>query len=372
MSGYTTRPRKSQRPSKRHHRASSPPPRRDAEQLESDRVCAFMLRGVRVTEDPALKAELYQGVRVGACTVGATASTPEEEFGEGESEEESEEEEYPPPPGEEDEEYPQSICDDTTVEYDDYPPSICDDTTEDDASTVDYGAEDYSPSVGSGVSESDTYKEDEEESLPSSVGTYEKYGIGNGRKGMLPLAFNDIMGVEEGKYAGVHTDDIINAMKGHITEGYMFRTEFPITEKDPKYRRNPSLSDRIHCLVSVLGADKITMMGQEFINKMKKVREAASGMGIPQVVFITRVDLACPMTKDNLKKIYRSRKIKEIMNKCSNLLGVPMNCIFPVKNYSDENQVKEDINCLMLDALTQIVHWAHDYVVTCSTIPIIE
>ncbi|XP_076857452.1 interferon-induced protein 44-like isoform X2 [Brachyhypopomus gauderio] len=200
--------------------------------------------------------------------------------------------------------------------------------------------------------------------------TYEKYGIANGREGMLPLAFNDIMGVEKGESAGVRTDDIINAMKGHITEGYVFHTEFPITEKDPKYRRNPSLSDRIHCLVSVVGADKIKMMDQEFINKMKKVREAASGMGIPQVVFMTRVDLACPMTKGNLKNIYRSRKIKEIMNTCSNLLGVPMNCIFPVKNYHDEIHVKEDINCLMLDALTQIVHWAHDFVVTCSTIPI--
>ncbi|XP_076857270.1 interferon-induced protein 44-like [Brachyhypopomus gauderio] len=200
--------------------------------------------------------------------------------------------------------------------------------------------------------------------------TYEKYGIANGKEGMLPLAFHDIMGVEKGESAGVRTDDIINAMKGHITEGYVFHTEFPIIEKDPKYRRNPSLSDRIHCLVSVVGADKITMMGKEFINKMRKVREAASGMGIPQVVFMTRVDLACPLTKGNLKKIYRSRKIKELMNTCSNLLGGPTNCIFPLKNYHDETHMNEEINCLMLDALTQIIHWAHDYVVTFSTIPI--
>ncbi|XP_076857253.1 interferon-induced protein 44-like [Brachyhypopomus gauderio] len=199
---------------------------------------------------------------------------------------------------------------------------------------------------------------------------YEKYGIGNGREGMLPLAFYDIMGVEKQESAGVRTDDIINALKGHIKEGYVFHTQFPITEKDPKYCRNPSLSDRIHCLVSVVGAEKITMMDQEFINKMRKVREAASGMGIPQVVFMTRVDLACPMTKENLKNIYRSRKIKELMNTCSNLLGVPVNCIFPVKNYHDETHMNEEINCLMLDALTQIIHWAHDYVVTFSTIPI--
>uniref|UniRef100_A0A4W4FPS7 G domain-containing protein n=1 Tax=Electrophorus electricus TaxID=8005 RepID=A0A4W4FPS7_ELEEL len=148
----------------------------------------------------------------------------------------------------------------------------------------------------------------------------------------------------------------------HIKEGYVFNPKSQISEENPHYLKNPSLSDRIHCLVSVVAADRIAVMDQEIINKMRQVRQAANRMGIPQVVFMTRVDLACPLTKENLRYIYKSKKVRDNMQKCSSLLGIPVNCIFPVKNYHMETHVSGDINCLMLDALTQIVDWANDYV----------
>ncbi|XP_035378625.1 interferon-induced protein 44-like [Electrophorus electricus] len=189
---------------------------------------------------------------------------------------------------------------------------------------------------------------------------YEKYVIADGKEDLLPLAFNDTVGVE--KEQGVHTDDIISALRGHIKEGYVFNPKSQISEENPHYLKNPSLSDRIHCLVSVVAADRIAVMDQEIINKMRQVRQAANRMGIPQVVFMTRVDLACPLTKENLRYIYKSKKVRDNMQKCSSLLGIPVNCIFPVKNYHMETHVSGDINCLMLDALTQIVDWANDYV----------
>ena len=50
------------------------------------------------------------------------------------------------------------------------------------------------------------------------------------------------------------------------------------------------------------------------------------------------------------------------MQDCSIKLGVPMNCIFPVKNYHDENRVDEKVDCVILDALIKIVDFANDYV----------
>ncbi|KAK1797571.1 hypothetical protein P4O66_000862 [Electrophorus voltai] len=166
---------------------------------------------------------------------------------------------------------------------------------------------------------------------------YEKYVIANGKEDLLPLAFNDTMGVE--KEQGVHTDDIISALRGHIKEGYVFNPKYQISEENPHYLKNPSLSDRIHCLVSVVAADRIAVMDQEIINKMRQVRQAANRMGIPQVVFMTRVDLACPLTKENLRYIYKSKKVRDNLQKCSSLLGIPVNCIFPVKNYHMETHV---------------------------------
>ncbi|KAI4882801.1 hypothetical protein NFI96_022811, partial [Prochilodus magdalenae] len=192
---------------------------------------------------------------------------------------------------------------------------------------------------------------------------YEKYQIGNAQDG-LSLTFSDTMGVEPGEDNGVHMDDIISALKGHILEGYKFNCRSPLTEDNKYYRNNPSLQDRIHCLVIIIPADKLSMIKDgDSLKKMKMVRERMSTMGIPQVVFMMRVDLACLLTMKDLHNVYKSSKIKRKIRECCVMLGVPENCIFPVCNYHRDMDMREDINCLMLDALTKIVPWADDYIV---------
>lgn len=48
------------------------------------------------------------------------------------------------------------------------------------------------------------------------------------------------------------------------------------------------------------------------------------------------------------------------MQECSNLVGVPMNYIFPVKNYHEEMDTDDDMDALILKALDQIVSVAFD------------
>ncbi|GAA6077805.1 interferon-induced protein 44-like [Tachysurus ichikawai] len=97
------------------------------------------------------------------------------------------------------------------------------------------------------------------------------------------------------------------------------------------------------------------------INTIRNVFEGQ----IAQVVFMTKADCICPMTKGNLHNVYKSKKIRDKMQKCSYLLGVPVNRIFPVCNYHEETHINEDIDCLMLDALTHVIRCANDYVVRC-------
>ncbi|XP_036427314.1 interferon-induced protein 44-like [Colossoma macropomum] len=186
---------------------------------------------------------------------------------------------------------------------------------------------------------------------------YQKYTIGG-----LPFAFYDVMGIEEDQLKGAHTDDIISALKGHIPNDYEFKPQAPMDEDNRYYISDPTLNDKIHCLVSVLAADRVTLMDNKVIQKMKTIRAEASKLGIPQLVFMTRVDCVCKLTKENVAKIYQSKKIKEKMEECSTRLGVPMNCIFPLKNYHEETKMNEKLNCLMLEAFMQAVHSADDYV----------
>ncbi|KAK2850470.1 hypothetical protein Q7C36_009253 [Tachysurus vachellii] len=193
---------------------------------------------------------------------------------------------------------------------------------------------------------------------------YERFQIAN-EEGSFPFAFNDIMGSE--KDSGVLNEDIISALKGHMKEGYLFNAETPLSESSLYYNKNPTLSDQMHCLVFVMPADKISTQDPRFLQKMKSVIKTASSMGIPHVVFMTRVDHACPLTKKNLQNVYKSKKIKDNMEKCSYELGVTVNRIFPVLNYHEQIHMNEDINSLMLDALTKITYFANDYVLKKSS-----
>uniref|UniRef100_A0A3B1K9U8 Uncharacterized protein n=1 Tax=Astyanax mexicanus TaxID=7994 RepID=A0A3B1K9U8_ASTMX len=180
--------------------------------------------------------------------------------------------------------------------------------------------------------------------------SFEKYNVGN-----VPVTFYDVMGLEKDKLKGVHTEDIISALKGHVPNDYTFKECAPIDEDNRYYILKPTLNDQIHCLVSVIPADKISLMDEEVIQKMKDIRAAASKLGIPQVLFMTRVDQVCTMTQQDVFTL-------KFQNNCSNRLGVPLNCIFPVKNYSEEIKSDEKLNCMMLEAFTQIVHSANDFV----------
>ncbi|XP_028838917.1 interferon-induced protein 44-like [Denticeps clupeoides] len=169
------------------------------------------------------------------------------------------------------------------------------------------------------------------------------------------------MGYEVGESAGILSEDLISALEGHIKDNYKFNSRSSLLKSDPYYNPNPTVSDKIHCVVNVLPADKFIFMTDDLINKLRSVRNKASDLGIPQVVVMTMVDKACPEVNCDLQIVYRSKKILKNMQECSNRLGVPMNCILPVKNYHEEISVDMKMDLLILTALAQIVHFADDY-----------
>uniref|UniRef100_A0A671MK50 Interferon-induced protein 44-like n=1 Tax=Sinocyclocheilus anshuiensis TaxID=1608454 RepID=A0A671MK50_9TELE len=174
------------------------------------------------------------------------------------------------------------------------------------------------------------------------------FTIRSGKK-TLPFVFKDIMGLESETLAGAQIEDIINAVFGHV-----------LTNEDQHYNSDPNLSDRSFCLVYDIAANIVHYIDDQLIDKLKDIRQKISDMGITQVVVMTKVDEACPLVKKDLRKMYTSKKIKEKMELCSAIIGVPLTNIFPVKNYHDEIDTDDDIDVLILKALEQIVQLADD------------
>ncbi|XP_044222617.1 interferon-induced protein 44-like, partial [Thunnus albacares] len=181
------------------------------------------------------------------------------------------------------------------------------------------------------------------------------------RGNFYPFVFNNIMGLEERAECGVRVEDIKLALKGHLKEGYEFNPASPLSDRDPGYISSPSEDDKVHVLVCVCDANASEIKGS-VMQKMREIREAASDLGIPQVAVVTKVDEACGETQKDLKNVYKSKYLKKKMKDFSARLGIPLNCIFAVKNYSSEISPDEDVDTLILNALRLMIDFGDDFI----------
>ncbi|XP_047199800.1 interferon-induced protein 44-like isoform X6 [Hippoglossus stenolepis] len=175
------------------------------------------------------------------------------------------------------------------------------------------------------------------------------------------FVFNDIMGFEKDSDRGVPVEDVKLALRGHVKEGYKFNPKEKLMEGADGYKLGRTLEDKVHVLVCVVRADTVSVLSDEMVKKMKEVRLAASELGIPQLAILTRVDEACPEVKKDSSNIYKSRYLKEKVEEFHHLLGIPMNCIFLVKNYCDEIESNDKINAAIVCVLKQMLYFGEDF-----------
>ncbi|XP_073351083.1 interferon-induced protein 44-like [Pagrus major] len=183
-----------------------------------------------------------------------------------------------------------------------------------------------------------------------------------GPETVYPFVFTDIMGLEKETNRGVSVEDLKLAMRGHIKDGYNFNPLSKISEDDNWYNKTPTLKDRVHVLVCVISATTANLLSAESVAKMREVRLAARDLGIPQLAILTKIDEACSEVKADIRNVYMSKYLKKQMEVFSDSLGIPVKCIFPVKNYHSEIDPDDDTDTLILSALKHIINLGEDFV----------
>ncbi|XP_073331975.1 interferon-induced protein 44-like [Pagrus major] len=200
-------------------------------------------------------------------------------------------------------------------------------------------------------------------SSTSSLTTqFRSYSLKAGREGKpLPIILCDTMGLEEGTGSGLNIDDISNILKGHLPDRYQFNPSVPLDSEALGYRKSPVLKDKIHCVAYVVDACKVSIMPTKLEEKLEAIRRKVNLMGIPQLVLLTKVDEACLLVKEDVRNVYKSDYIKQMMQEVSTRLGVPLSCVVPVRNYSEELELDPNCDILLLSAVKQMLRFADNY-----------
>ncbi|XP_034149562.1 interferon-induced protein 44-like [Esox lucius] len=191
---------------------------------------------------------------------------------------------------------------------------------------------------------------------------FRSYSVKDGRNGKpLSVVFCDTMGLEEGRDAGLHEDDLSSILKGHVPERYKFNPLAPLQADAQGSQQTVELQDRIHCVAYVMDTCKVSVMSTKLLEKLAAIRKSVTLLGVPQLVVLTKVDEACPWVADDLRNVYESQYIKTKAQEVSCQLGVPMSCIVPVKNYSEEVELEMNCDILLLSAVIQMLRFADNY-----------
>merc|ERR1711892_321847 len=165
----------------------------------------------------------------------------------------------------------------------------------------------------------------------------------------IRFQFCDTMGLST--ESGLSPEDFGTIMDGHVRDGDDLRDE--LEEGSETYK-----DDKMHCVVFLVDASRMSFMDEVIIEKFAKIREQGTNRNLNPVVILTRIDECCAeLDRDegDIKKVFHSKTVKNLVKEVTQKFGVAENMVFPVQNYSSELEKEPGIDILLLRALRQIL-----------------
>ncbi|XP_039892374.1 interferon-induced protein 44-like isoform X2 [Simochromis diagramma] len=197
-----------------------------------------------------------------------------------------------------------------------------------------------------------------------STKKYTTYKINKGNaNAFYRFVLNDMMGLKDTtsrRNRRIHVKDVKQALKGHIKDGYVFNPENKLSKGDSYYNSTPTENDKVHVLVCVVDANTASLMSDATVEAIQDVRDEATELEIPQVAIFTKIDEAFPEIKDDVTNVYWSKCLQQRIEKFSERVGIPINFIFPVKNYHSERELNPDIDAIIMNTMRHIIDIGND------------
>ncbi|XP_060583836.1 interferon-induced protein 44-like [Ruditapes philippinarum] len=194
----------------------------------------------------------------------------------------------------------------------------------------------------------------------SITSEYRMYRVRSSQKRKpLPFCLCDTMGLEESQ--GIDAQELSYILDGHVPDGYKFNPIRPISNEIHGFVKFPTLGQKIHCVCFVFDGNTATILSENMLEKVKNMQAKVRQKGLPQAIVLTKIDNVCSYVEEDITKVYQSKTIKNLVDKVSNIFGVPRSFILPLKNYEKEINVDKNVSILAMHTLKRLLLSAENH-----------
>lgn len=139
-------------------------------------------------------------------------------------------------------------------------------------------------------------------------------------------------------------NDLEKAITGHMKKNYQFQEKVEFDEKSEWYRKDPSISDKMHCVLFVVNADK-----PEDNFSITTMHRRVALMNIPTRLILTKIDKLDMCNSGDLSDIFISKHPLEKIKEAKQIYNFRDCQIHPIANYVEgtTQNITQDVLTLL-------------------------
>lgn len=176
--------------------------------------------------------------------------------------------------------------------------------------------------------------------------------------GTKTLRVYDCRGI--GRVDGVREEDLKSVIDGRVMKNYVFQHCHDIPQSSDFYRSNPTISDKMHCVLFVAKADNIDQ-NVDF-SVLKRIQKYLNSRNIPLRLVLTRMDKLDLCAAGDLSKIFVSRHAEIKVNLAKEKFCLKDNHVLPIANYVSGTRQNINQDILTLQAVENILNEVMSYI----------
>jgi len=172
----------------------------------------------------------------------------------------------------------------------------------------------------------------------------------------LKMKFWDTMGLDD----GLPTENIFKIIDGQVKNKTLLEGNL---EGGLRNESEVEIKHKMHCILFVVNPTKLATFDpkEKTMTKITEIMAGAQKRGIPYKLVLTHADKMCPHVDEDLRLVFKSPRIKTLIDTAAGITTVSALNIHPIRNYSKEGDKVMAIDFLTLNLVRKIFEVCKEY-----------